>query len=196
MMMAGKAITYTADDVAAMAGRILEHYRDDIAAMDDARAWYANARAAARRLAREHGTTVSVAAGVIAALSPRCPWGRNVIAADIILGAARRGDDLPSVGLKANARKAFAIASGAGRPLDILRGPKVRSFYRNILGDVDAVTVDVWAARAAGVDSKARLDGRRYDHIADAYRYAARIVGVAPAVLQAIVWVSIRGTAA
>lgn len=172
--------------------RILEWYAG---ADDDAQRygaeWYADARRIARRLAREHGTTERTAAGVIAALSPRQKWSANVRAAGVVLEAHRLGLDLPAVGLRRNVLKAWRIAAGE-RPLDVLGGPKVRAFYRNLTGDLSAVTVDVWAARAAGADPN-KLAEPAYRKVADAYRTAAITAGVAPAVLQAVVWCAIRG---
>lgn len=89
-------------------------------------------------------------------------------------------------------RQAWSIAHGAD-PLDVLNGPKVRRFYLNITGDHSVVTVDVWAARAAGVDGK--LTGARYLAVERAYQNAARIVGMTPRDLQAAVWVHTRGSA-
>lgn len=177
-----------------LARRILRHYSDDVAAMREAREWYGVAQGAADDLAARYGVTREAAAGVIAAMSPRQTWKGNLRAADVILHAAAHGLDLPAVGLRSNARKAWKIANGAA-PLDVLGGPKVRAFFANIIGDLDAVTVDVWAARAAGVDPN-HLTAARYRAVADAYRRAAASIGLAPAILQAIVWVSIRGAAA
>jgi hypothetical protein len=75
-------------------------------------------------------------------------------------------------------------------------GEKTRAFYANILGDQNAVAVDVWAARAAeGYRDKRAPKGKRYAAIADAYRDAADHRGLSPRDLQACVWVSIRGRA-
>ncbi len=67
------------------------------------------------------------------------------------------------------------------------------------MGDVEAVTVDRWAARAAldvDDDTARRLLNRAagYETIAAMYREAARVVGIAPRELQAIVWCQVRGS--
>jgi hypothetical protein len=64
------------------------------------------------------------------------------------------------------------------------------------LGDENAVTVDVWAARVAGVDPEILRRPREYAAVAEAYRRAAKRVGISPRKLQAITWCLIRGTAA
>ena len=97
---------------------------------------------------------------------------------------------------------AESIHNGAP-PHDVLRGPKVNAFWRNLSGEYDHVTIDVWAARAAlTIASKpliiASIDGvsrAAYSVLADAYRYVANKVGEHPAATQAIVWCAIRGRA-
>ena len=151
--------------------------------------WYRTARVTARRLARVHGCTQATAAGVIAALSPRLTWSYNVIAADAVLGMAER---VPGV-FRANLAKARAIANGA-RPLVVLSGPKVRAFYRALMGDSSAAVVDVWTARAAGVDPEG-LSPKLYEQVARALRMGADEVGTTTSAFQAVAWVAVRGRA-
>lgn len=152
--------------------------------------WYRAARATARRLARAHHCTPATAAGVIAALSPRLTWKYNVLAADLVLGQA---EHVPGV-FRASLAKGRAIADGA-RPLSVLSGPKVRAFYRALMGDEDAAVVDVWTARAAELDA-AELSPKMYDAIAHALRMGADEVGTTTSRLQAVAWVAVRGRAA
>ena len=66
----------------------------------------------------------------------------------------------------------------------------------NLTGNFDAVTCDVWACTAAGLDGDVlghRGHDTMYRHLADAYRNGAALVSLAPAALQAIVWIAIRG---
>ena len=181
--------------------------------------WYATAWAAAWSIAarvlgdawseltpaaqREWAARV---AGVIAALSPRCQWSTNVAWAGAVVAAAWSGGPVPRVHTKAMRRQAWAIATGAD-PLDVLHGPKVRAFWANIVGDPTAVTVDVWAVRAARGDRPTVPDGRgrmryaddgrvsvrEYRAYADVYVRAARRLGVTPRECQAAVWVHVRG---
>lgn len=159
-------------------------------------AWYADAQAFARALAAGTTLTVDHGAGVVAALSPRVRWATNMRAAAAMVEAAERVADEPVVGgLPTNRAKAWRIANGEN-PLDVLGGQKVRAFYANIMGDEDAVTVDVWAARAAVPDYDGKtIPARMYEAIADAYRIAADARGVSPMVMQATVWVYIRRVA-
>ena len=176
-----------------MIDTILSYYHSEIAQEYEARGWYTLAQTAARRMSKEHGVSLRRAAGVIAALSPMNTWGVNLMLAERVLVAASRGRRRAPAqcGLRANVDKAWLIACGA-RPLDILSGPKVRSFYRNMTGDMDAVTVDRWACRAAGVPESYVRSQPGYDEVSAAYREAAGSVGLSPAVFQAIIWCSIR----
>ena len=179
-----------------MIARILNAF-DNASASDMAEGerWYDTARLTAAALAAGTALGIGHAAGVIAALSPRVRWSTNVEAASTLISAAGRTVVAPSVaGYSANRDKAWAIANGAS-PSDTLGGPKVRSFFANIMGDEDAVTIDVWAARAAeGVSNKRAPSGKRYAGLVEAYRMAARARDVSPMVMQATVWVYIRRT--
>lgn len=128
------------------------------------------------------------AAAIVAALSPRLSWRANLLAARAVV----RGETPRGV-LRANVGKAQRIAAGAD-PDVVLGGPKVRAFYRALVGDRDAVVVDVWAARVAGV--AAPDTERRYHRAAASYRIAARTLGVPVAHVQAATWIHARGTAA
>lgn len=183
--------------VAVLAGRVVDRVAGaGPDAVADGLAWYRTARSTARALAREHGTTLATAAGVVAALSPRNRWSVNVSqAARVLEAAAAPAGRCPRVSTTLNRERAWRIARGE-RPLDVLGGPKVRSFYRNIVGDRSAVTVDVWAARVVGVTEAelGRIGG--YELVADAYRAAGVELGWAPCDVQAVAWVAVRGAAA
>lgn len=179
-----------------MIANLLTAY-DNASASDanDGAAWYAEAQAFAAALAAGTSLTLSHAAGIVAALSPRTQWGVNMQGASAIVNAALDGLPEPIVGgLGANRSKAWRIANGEN-PVDVLGGQKVRAFFANIMGDVDAVTIDVWAARAAlGEYNNKTIPAGQYAAIADAYRLAADARGVSPMVMQATVWVYIRRT--
>lgn len=154
-------------------------------------AWYPNARREARRIARVSGLTLHRAAGIIAVLSPRRTWSTNIqFAEEAALGNPK--------GLFAD--RAEAIVQGA-RPLDVLSGPKVRAFYRNILGDTEAITVDCWTHRAAAGDPAMHADRSssllrsRYGKVAQAFRDVAPEFGLLPSQFQAAIWITIRGEA-
>lgn len=159
--------------------------------------WYPRFRVLAGKMAARHGVTERQAAGVLAIVSPRVTVAASFVLADSVLrewtaGTRRIGE---CRGLNERVRAAWAWLDGDRSPLAlddggrVTRARKVRSFYANIVGDVDAVTVDVWAARAAGWrGGDAFPAGGAYVAIADAYRVAARRVGVSPREFQAVVW--------
>jgi hypothetical protein len=167
-----------------------------LASVDDrveGRSWYATARAVAESLDPEDP---SRAAAVIAVLSPRLSWRKNIEAArDAYAGRAPRV-------IGANARKAELILAGAD-PEDVVSGPKTRAFWRTIADPSDprAVVVDRHAVSVAvgrNLDDaeRGRLLGKvgAYDAVADAYRRAARILSreygtqLSPAEVQATTW--------
>jgi hypothetical protein len=156
-------------------------------------AWYADAHGVALDLARTGGISVEHAATVISHLSPRTSWTRNVTGAWSLVttGIAPRC-------LRSNVDRARASLLSSD-PLDTFgpRAPKTRRFARNILGDRDAVTVDVWAVRVAlGDRPDAETLLRRagvYEAIEHAYRLAATRLGVDPTDVQATTWIVVRG---
>ena len=177
----------------------------NVATADDIRhgmAWYLDAHNYAHILAGGnrgrfgHARKVSLAAGVIAALSPLNHWENNKRKAAQLY--AQNGDGT-GVGLKRNVAKAIEIYNGAD-PLDVLGGDKVRSFYLTILdpsGDhspvIDRHAFDI--AVGERTDDKRRgILGRKgvYEEFANVYREAAIIAGTGAAQMQAITWVAWR----
>jgi hypothetical protein len=135
-------------------------------------------------------------AAIIAALSPQKAWDINLIAAREMVAT---GDT--KWGTAANKDKARRIIAGES-PDDVLRGPKVRSFWEAIDGHSSAVVVDrhalgVYKGLRPNKVSRRVLERRgAYQYLADAYRRAARIIGIDVQSLQAITWVVWRkGTA-
>ena len=167
---------------------LVAHYRDaDEDTVQLGSDWYGEARAIARNMASNTGRTLSTCAGVLAAVSPRLRWGSNIKVA----GALVRGEPVQGV-FAANLRKAQRILNGE-RPLDVLGGDKVRAFYRAIMGDPNAVVLDVWMMRAAGW-TKATLTTKEYESLAEALVADAPREGIDPADFQAVVWTHVRGS--
>ena len=152
--------------------------------------WYATARATARELATAYGVPLEVAAGVIAATSPRERWARNVFVATEIL----RGGT--PTGLSSNmARARRVVAAGDSWAGDYgPTAPKVSAFYANIMGNEDAVTIDTWMLVAGGL-TRQNMTALQYAALADSLRKVAAEFHLSPAVAQAIIWVVVRGSA-
>jgi len=94
----------------------------------------------------------------------------------------------------------FEEARELAVPFDPKGSRKVRSFACNVrTGGAPCqcehgacVTVDRWANRIATGDDDAGVPkGAEYDAVAAAYRLAAERIGIAPAILQAILWVAV-----
>lgn len=168
--------------------RILRTFdRATVSDLEAGARWYDSAGELASSLATPEVPREHVAA-VIAALSPRTSWARNIAGATALLqsgpGAARKTG---CIGRNVETART-AKRHGPG----VLNGPKTQRFAANIIGDREAVTVDVWAARVAGIDERQLALVGVYDAIEHAYRLAARRRGVDPATMQAVTWVVAR----
>lgn len=151
--------------------------------------WYDAAGNLASDLAYASGLTRDQCAVVIAHLSRRTSWERNVSGATYLL---IYGDKMPGV-ISSNYKRARASLEFSD-PFDSFgpAAPKTLNFARNIAGDHEAVTVDVWAARVADLDETLLSRKGAYEAVAHAYRLAARRRGVDPATMQATTWVVAR----
>jgi len=154
------------------------------------RAWYPAARQLTRDMEAETGHPSVNAAAVIAHLSPRTRWDKNVDGAWQTLRTGEAPLGWPHM------RRWLAWAALQSRtPLDTLEGPKTTAFGHNLVGSDDAVTIDAWMLRAFNVTEVEAKRVGQYDVLADIVRKVAAEHDVAPAVLQAAVWCHIRGAA-
>jgi hypothetical protein len=152
--------------------------------------WYAEANSVALSLSKRHGITLEQAAGILAALSPRVQWGRNVRQAWTLCETGTCGT------LARSRDNALRILNGAP-PMDVLGGPKTRAFSVAIEsgGWHGVAVVDVWAVRAATRSKYDEVSRGRYVDVAQAYAVAARRLGRTVHETQAIAWVVARGRA-
>lgn len=156
--------------------------------------WYPNANAIAGDLAIQSGYRKDTCAAVIAHLSPRTKWDRNVLAAHMFLVDK---EVLPGTMGRALARATDALDI-ASRELSVEHSfgkdaKKTLRFYQNIMGDHEVVTVDIWALRACGLDDQYITRAGVYEALEYAYQVVARRHGLEPATLQATCWVVARG---
>lgn len=157
--------------------------------------WYADAHALAVTMANAHGVPVTVAAGIIAALSPLNSWGHNITLANRFIAAG----GLTAGYLKLGLGKAQRILDGED-PVTVLNGDKIVNFYRSIItAGAEGVTVDRHAfSLAVGVrfedGSMPSISSKRYRDTAEVYIRAARILSkeyaraISPAQVQAVTW--------
>lgn len=152
------------------------------------RLWYPDAENVIADLSREYQLGRPRVAAIVAVLSPRQRWRKNIEGARAVL----EGEPWRAPGFDGNRHKAEALA--AGEPLEvIIGGEKVTSFWANLIGSRTAVTVDVWAQRAAlGHYHPHQPKRGRYDRLVSIYRAAAESAGETPREFQSIIWNAIR----
>jgi hypothetical protein len=157
-------------------------------------AWYPSATAECRRMADKYDVEFETVCAIVAAYSPRTFWSVNLDYAETLLATGEH----PDGSLWMNHNRAVGILRGDDPMLawSEITAPKIRSFYRNLCGDLSAVTVDVWASLAAlGAENDPALVIRRvggYQAVTEAYRTLAGTLGTDPATVQAQAWVVIR----
>ena len=149
--------------------------------------WYFEAQAFANSLRPMTGWNMEVAASVVSAFSPRVTWAHNKAK------ALQYAQGITPKGLRSHV---VAADRCCRMGFNGLNGPKTNAFARAIAGDSGAVVVDVWMCRAAGLGKDAP-NRTEYRAIADAIRSIARTptVCMAPATLQALLWIIVRGKA-
>lgn len=151
--------------------------------------WYPVAHDLAEMIS---GGDVRKGAGVIAALSANKSWSENVK-----LSARAFASGKATGHTKVMLTKATRIMNGEAPenllPMDLKTG----NFYRCIVNPSDPESVcvdrhahDVAVGRAYGNEERGLSSKSRYNVIADAYRRAAKHLGMVPCELQAIVWVA------
>jgi hypothetical protein len=149
-----------------------------------AETWYAEAGQFARDLPR-HDWSFETACAVVAAFSPRIRWDQNK------RKAFQYAHGVMPKGLRSHIAAADrCVAKG----FDGLDGLKTNAFARAIAGDLNAVVIDIWMCRAAGLGKDSLTTGQ-YRAISDAVRTVAREHNMAPAVMQALIWIVVRGKA-
>lgn len=155
------------------------------------RRWYPSAHSIAAQHAETYGLPVETTAGMIAALSPRAPWSRNLVLTERML--ASQGT-LTAGGITVFLNQARRIHDGAD-PLDVLKGPKTRAFYRAIItaGESDDPVIDrhAWDMLVGKRHSDAPNLGQ-YREAADRMRRAADILCQPVSQVQAVTWVTWR----
>lgn len=154
--------------------------------VEAASVWYFEAQEVAEDVAEILGLSLEHGAAIVSAFSPRERWASNVAKAYAFANGK------PVTGLTNNLRMAEA-AKVSG--FDALKGLKTNAFARAIAGDSDAVVIDVWMMRAAGMDTDSPNKGQ-YRKISSAVREVAEEFGLSPRTAQALIWIIVRGSAA
>jgi hypothetical protein len=182
---------YAIEDIAARCRAIF-----DCASADDVRRgrkWYRSVRQICRGLAVEYGRPFKVVAAVVAVLSPRLRWSKNLPAAIAILAGEDTFDPLPD-----NVDKAYRILDGED-VWSVLGGNKVSRFYLNIIGHEEVATLDIWMLRgmlgddSLGDDDYKAITDKVYRTLEQVLVAEAARTGLTVAEYQAVLWVVVRG---
>jgi len=135
---------------------------------------------------------------VIAALSPRNKWERNIVDAKTLCTLKDNFESGKYSTFGANVKKAYAALWAIDRDsvLVVLNGKKVCSFFDNIFDPSSTrVTIDVHMQLVAlgkyiAEDDRPSLTDKVYREIEEAVKTVALKNGLLPYELQAIAWVT------
>jgi len=157
--------------------------------------WYPENGALMERIAQEAFTatgdpiTSGFVAGIVAAFSQNATWKANItMARNYCLGTGQNGMQRVMDEIHALEEDAY--------PPAIFSGLKRGDFWRNLTGDLSAVTCDRWHLRAAFGDRKVSLTPEVHALVTEATTRVAAEFDEAPATTQAIIWCHVRGTGA
>ena len=167
--------------------------------------WYSTANQIAVSLADRYEISEAQAIGVIAALSPRNKWSRNVIDSEnLIIAYITDPESAATVKVctfganKAKAIKTLGLsrADTLEKVLDILSGPKLREFASCIAGlpeiCIDGHAYCIWTGGRTGLKDVPAIGVKLRWRIKADYRAVALDLGLTPSALQAITWCAWR----
>lgn len=147
--------------------------------------WYARAYDECAILAAALDIDVWKAIAIVAVLSPKCPWEKNIEYAFNLFKGGPCGALGPN---KKKARKIMRLRTTRAL-FNHLKGPKVQSFYWNILrrGYDTNVTVDVHMKNLFE-PKRSQVGKAVYRRITEKVMLIARMTGYSPAQVQAVFW--------
>ena len=155
----------------------------------DGRHWYATATSNVVSAARILNCSPEWFAAVLGVTSPRVHVSRNVkLSIAYALNGSTTGT-MPMV--RVGLAKLSAIGGRHCQELDGMTatmGPKTGPFARALAGDLDAVVLDVWMARALGLDQSQFSHKPTHRKACDRIRQVADLLGWRPAEVQAAIW--------
>ena len=167
-------------------------------------AWSQQANQIAITLADRYEIKEEQACGVIAALSPRNKWDRNVVDAEnliaaFVAGGREAAEDVKVCTFTANKVKAIRILEEAyadGAVFMILSGPKLKEFYACIRG-LDDVCIDghaysIWFGDRVTLANVPSIGKKLREEIKKDYLAVAKKNNLMGFEVQAITWVAHR----
>ena len=155
------------------------------AQIEAASVWYFEAQEVAEDVAELLSTSLEVGASIVASFSPRERWSSNVAKSYAFANGK------PVTGLSNNLAMAM---SSVTLGFDALKGLKTNAFARAIAGDKDAVVIDTWMIKAAGMESSKGVNKKEYKELSLAVTEVANIVKLTPRTTQALIWIISRGS--
>jgi hypothetical protein len=148
-----------------------------------------------RNMSAHYGVDFQTTVAIFCALSPNSDYRGNLRSTASVIAGHLAGIDRDRIRVATYNHcrdRAFEYLNGTSF-LATVRGPKIRSFYLNIINpmDPDPVTIDghavnIWRGRRKNL--KSVVGDFRYKHVAGEYRDVARRVGLLPNQVQAITW--------
>lgn len=164
--------------------------------------WYLNANKDCQEIADKFNIPKHIVCGVLSSLSPNNKYERNVQNAHDLIEAFMNGQDMDSVKVSTYhtmKQKAWSILQqmpSYEETLTILNGQKIKSFFRNIMGDESEITIDGHARniyyndRQGLTTPNTHVGKLEYAKIQKAYQRASKKLGIKAYELQAITWVT------
>lgn len=173
----------------------------DMATMDHrkrGKSWYLTARVAAWQISQESGVPLMNVCAVMAALSPRNKWARNVLDTQTMCRLKDQFEMGKYGTFNTNRDKAYALlwAKDKASCLTLLKGQKVTAFFENIYDPSShRVTVDVHMQMVAigrylPENERPALTDKMYREIESAIKKVAIDNGMMPYELQATAWLT------
>ena len=168
----------------------------------DGLSWYINANKDCQEIADKFKTPLHIVVGVLSALSPNNKYERNVQNANDLIDVFMNGNDMDSIKVSTYhtmKQKAWSILQqmpSYDETLVILNGQKIKSFFRNIMGDETEITIDGHARNIYYNDRQgltapnSNVGKLEYAKIQKAYQRASKKLGIKAYELQAITWVT------
>ena len=166
--------------------------------------WYQRANVAAVRLADQYEISIETAAGVIAALSPRNKWSRNLVDAENLIAAyvaagPEACEEIKVCTFGANKKKAVDIliwSAGEEVAKEILSGPKLIEFYSCIIGQddvcIDGHAYSIWFGDRVTLAKVPSIGKKLREEIKKDYPAVAKKNNLKGYEVQAITWVAHR----
>jgi hypothetical protein len=190
----GKRIVLTETQVSERIANLSDtFYQATPSEMLEGQTWYPRAMARIADIAKSYSFKPSVVAGIVALLSPMNKWETNLDDAATVIENAIQGADVESFKVStfnSNKHKAWRVACFDSNVLDELSGPKVSSFYRNLMGSTQDVTMDTHAFNAwLGYRNNQSIPMSLHMACVAGYQSAARAANMEPRDFQATVWI-------